>query len=36
MILYMDLQGLLVCLGVVICFSILSYLKGFEDGSKDK
>jgi hypothetical protein len=32
----MDLQGLLVCLGVAICFSILSYLKGFEDGSKDK
>jgi len=36
MILYMDLQGLLVLFGVAICFSILSYLKGFEDGSKDK
>jgi hypothetical protein len=36
MILYMDLQGLIVCLGVTICFSILSYLKGFEDGSRNR
>lgn len=36
MILYMDLQGLIVCLGVAVCFSILSYLKGFEDGSRNR
>jgi ABC-type lipoprotein release transport system permease subunit len=36
MILYMDLQGLIVCLGVAICFSILSYLKGFEDGFRNR
>ena len=36
MILYMDAQGLIVCLGVAVCFSILSYLKGYEDGSRNR
>lgn len=33
---YMDLQGLLVCLAAVALFSIISYLKGFEDGQRGK
>jgi hypothetical protein len=32
MIYYMDLEGFLVCLATVICFSIISYIKGFQDG----
>jgi|SaaInl85LU_5_DNA_1037374.scaffolds.fasta_scaffold18675_5 hypothetical protein len=34
MIYFMDLEGLLVCLAVAVVFSIISYLKGYEDGQK--
>lgn len=36
LIYYMDLEGLFVCLATVVCFSIISYLKGFEDGQRGK
>lgn len=36
MIYFMDLEGLLVCLAVAVVFSIISYLKGYDDGQRGK
>jgi len=36
MIYLMDLEGLLVCLAVAVVFSMISYLKGYDDGQRGK
>jgi hypothetical protein len=30
----MDAEGLIICLVVVVVFSFLSYIKGYDDGQK--